>query len=70
MPEDLEERRARCLLWMDRPSPSASFDDGDGDTPDSDVEAENDDAGQYEMDDDAGELFGVNNDADPSMAAM
>jgi hypothetical protein len=41
-----------------------------GDTPDSDVEAENDDAGQYEMDDDAGELFGVNNDADPSMAAM
>ena len=71
MPDDLEERRARCILWLDRPSPTPSFDDGD--TPDSDVDAavdNNDDANQDEVDADAEELFGVKDDADPSMAAM
>jgi len=29
MPEDLAGRVARCILWMDRPSPTASFDDDD-----------------------------------------
>jgi len=58
---------------LDRPSPTPSFDDGD--TPDSDVHAtvdNNDDADQDEVDADADaeELFGVKDDADPSMAAM
>jgi hypothetical protein len=38
MPEDLDERRARCILWINRPSPNASFDDGG--IPDSFVDAE------------------------------
>ena len=29
MPKDLSERRARCLEWMDRPSPTASPDASD-----------------------------------------
>ena len=85
MPDDLESRKARCILWMDRPSPTPSFDDGD-DTPDSNVEANavingndvaavniNDDgtAENDDVDADAGDLFGVNDQDDgPSTAAM
>jgi len=72
MPDDLEERRARCCQWIDRSSPTPSFDEGD--TPDSEVDAdiENGDADGFddEVNDDAGELFGVKDDEGPSVEAL
>jgi hypothetical protein len=72
MPDDLEERRARCCQWIDRPSPTPSFDEGD--TPDSEVDAdiENGDADGFDdaVNDDAGELFGVKDDEGPSVEAL
>mmetsp|Transcript_24174 Transcript_24174/g.30944 ORF Transcript_24174/g.30944 Transcript_24174/m.30944 type:complete len:200 (+) Transcript_24174:266-865(+) len=75
MPDDLEERRARCCQWIDRPSPTPSFDEGDvgvGDTPDSEVDNEIGDADEFDdaIDDDAGELFGVKDDEGPSVEAL
>jgi len=68
----LEERRARCCQWIDRPSPTPSFDEGD--TPDSEVDAdiENGDADGFddEVNDDAGELVGVKDDEGPSVEAL